>query len=202
MQITIHYDSVYIHNLNTNNYSLWQWLTYKHGGCLHSGSGCDVRCRSSIAVSIGSRLVYNFIYVLINIYFVVKYWLVVFVMFLSQFKLFHLELSRRFNYFVQKCLGTFLSTKAHSAAHSSILRICLKTVQNFLKLFSRYEKCSKYIISKEYFPMIEDIHKASERKNIKSCHEYHLLMLKKLLGNNKLQTKHQYIISPLKPHLT
>ncbi|XP_068220838.1 KRAB-A domain-containing protein 2-like [Palaemon carinicauda] len=43
-------------------------------------------------------------------------------------------------------------------------------------LLSRYEKCSKYLIPKDaYFQMIEDIHRASERKNTKSRHEYYLL---------------------------
>ena len=44
------------------------------------------------------------------------------------------------------------------------------------ELFSRYEKCRKYFIPKEeYFQMIEDIRKASERKSTKSRHEYYLL---------------------------
>ncbi|XP_068224298.1 KRAB-A domain-containing protein 2-like [Palaemon carinicauda] len=44
------------------------------------------------------------------------------------------------------------------------------------ELLSRYEKCSKYFIPKDaYFQMIEDIRRASERKNSKSRHEYYLL---------------------------
>ncbi|XP_068224797.1 KRAB-A domain-containing protein 2-like [Palaemon carinicauda] len=44
------------------------------------------------------------------------------------------------------------------------------------EVLSRYEKCSKYLIPKDaYFQMIEDIRRASERKNTKSCHEYYLL---------------------------
>ena len=48
--------SVYIHDCNVNKYSLWQWLAYKHGDCWHSGSGYDVRCRSSI------RAVWSYLY--------------------------------------------------------------------------------------------------------------------------------------------
>ncbi|XP_068209311.1 KRAB-A domain-containing protein 2-like [Palaemon carinicauda] len=44
------------------------------------------------------------------------------------------------------------------------------------ELLSRYEKCSKYLIPKDaYFQMIEDIRRASERKNAKSRHEYYLM---------------------------
>ncbi|XP_068234280.1 KRAB-A domain-containing protein 2-like [Palaemon carinicauda] len=44
------------------------------------------------------------------------------------------------------------------------------------ELFSRYEKCSKYLIPKDaYFQMIENIHRASERKITKSHYEYYLM---------------------------
>ncbi|XP_068234271.1 KRAB-A domain-containing protein 2-like [Palaemon carinicauda] len=44
------------------------------------------------------------------------------------------------------------------------------------ELFSRYEKCSKYLIPKDaYFQMIEDIHRASERKITKIHYEYYLM---------------------------
>ncbi|XP_068241013.1 KRAB-A domain-containing protein 2-like [Palaemon carinicauda] len=44
------------------------------------------------------------------------------------------------------------------------------------ELLSRYEKCSKYLIPKDaYFQMIEDIHRASERKITKSHYEYYLM---------------------------
>ncbi|XP_068247605.1 KRAB-A domain-containing protein 2-like [Palaemon carinicauda] len=44
------------------------------------------------------------------------------------------------------------------------------------ELLSRYEKCSKYLIPKDaYFKMIEDLRRASERKNTKSRHKYYLL---------------------------
>lgn len=44
------------------------------------------------------------------------------------------------------------------------------------ELYSRYEKCRKYLIPKEeYFQIIEDIRTTSERKNTKSHHQYYLL---------------------------
>ncbi|XP_066964221.1 KRAB-A domain-containing protein 2-like [Macrobrachium rosenbergii] len=44
------------------------------------------------------------------------------------------------------------------------------------ELYSRYEKCRKYLIPKEeYFQIIEDIRTTSERKNTKSRHQYYLL---------------------------
>ncbi|XP_068200645.1 KRAB-A domain-containing protein 2-like [Palaemon carinicauda] len=44
------------------------------------------------------------------------------------------------------------------------------------ELFSRYEKCSKYLIPKDaYFQMIEDIHRARERKITKSHYEFYLM---------------------------
>ena len=44
------------------------------------------------------------------------------------------------------------------------------------ELYSRYEKCRKYLIPKEeYFQIIEDIRTTSERKNTKSRHQYYFL---------------------------
>ncbi|XP_045112503.1 KRAB-A domain-containing protein 2-like [Portunus trituberculatus] len=52
----------------------------------------------------------------------------------------------------------------------------VNTLDQWVKDYTRYEKCRKYLIPKEeYFQIIEDIRTTSERKNTKSRHQYYLL---------------------------